>query len=114
MIILLAERDFRRTMTLYYNCYNLHFMAPCFQMALSWGFCCHFCHFNAIFIQYKTLVNKQPINNFYQITKAYCYTRHPQPFEKVCMGYLTSYKHITCEVADGLNFGAFLPLGNNF
>lgn len=38
----------------------------------------------------------------------------PLPFEKVCMQYLGMYKQTTCEVPDGLNFGAFLPLGNNF
>lgn len=38
----------------------------------------------------------------------------PHPFEKVCMQYLGMYKQTACEVPDGLSFGAFLPLGNNF
>ena len=30
------------------------------------------------------------------------------------MQYLAMYKQTGCEVPDGLNFGAMLPLGNNF
>ena len=30
------------------------------------------------------------------------------------MQFLSVYKQTACEVPDGLNFGAFLPLGNNF
>lgn len=41
-------------------------------------------------------------------------TLKPLPFEKVCMQFLGMYKQTMCEVPDGLNFGAFLPLGNNF
>ena len=41
-------------------------------------------------------------------------TLKPLPFEKVGMQYLGVYKQTACEVRDGLNFGAFLPLGNNF